>query len=221
MRRYLRQLGLGYVPERLRVRGRSFDRTRVRALVLRGDPRMLIAREMYLKTDLFLGVLIDCSGSMSSDNNIEKAKLFGTLLAEAARGNRGIDLRLWGFTDRTIYDCGNAARPAVHDLSPEDGNNDAAALWHAALAARASQRKARLLVMISDGSPTQCSVAALTALVQRLTRRMKIMCAQVAVRPLDDICFPHYVQLDEDSIDDSVKRFGTIVMKLVRQALSG
>jgi hypothetical protein len=219
MRRYLRQLGLGYLPQRLRVRGRSFDRTRARAVVLRGDPRMLIAREMFHKTDLFLGVLIDCSGSMSSDNNIEKAKLFGTLLAEAARGNQGIDLRLWGFTDRTIYDCGNAARPAVHDLSPEDGNNDAAALWHAALAARASKRRAKLLVMISDGSPTGCSVAALTALVQRLTRRMKLLCAQVAVRPLDDVCFPHHVLLEDDSSEESVKRFGTIVMKLVRQAL--
>jgi hypothetical protein len=221
MRRYLRQLGLGLEPQRLRVRGKSFDRTRARAVVLRGDPRMLVARELRMQTDLFLGVLIDCSGSMASGENIEKAKLFGTLLAEAARGNRGMDVRLWGFTDRTIYDCGNAGRPAVHDLSPEDGNNDAAALWHAALAARASRRKAKLLVMISDGSPTGCSVNALTALVRRLTRRMKILCAQVAVRPLDDISFPHYVLLEDDRVDESVKRFGAIMMKLVRQALRG
>jgi hypothetical protein len=221
MRCYLIQLGLGLVPRPQRLRGKSFDRTRARAVVLRGDPRMLIAREIQPCTDLFLGVLIDCSGSMSSGESIEKAKLFGTLLAEAARGNRGVDLRLWGFTDRTIYECGNAVRPAVHDLSPEDGNNDAAALAHAAQAARASRRKARLLVMISDGSPTGCSVAALTALVERLTRRQKFLCAQVAVRPLDDISFPHYVLLEDDQIDESVKRFGTIMMKLVRQALRG
>jgi hypothetical protein len=221
MRRYLRQLGLGLVPQRQRLRGKSFDRSQARAVVLRGDPRMLIARDLQMRTDLFLGVLIDCSGSMSSGDNIEKAKLFGTLLAEAARGNRGVDLRLWGFTDRTIYECGNAVRPAVHDLEPEDGNNDAAALWHAAQAARASQRRAKLLVMISDGSPTGCSVAALTALVERLTRRMKMLCAQVAVRPLDDISFPDYVLLEDDRIDESVKRFGAIMMKLVRQALRG
>lgn len=221
MRRYLRELGLGYEPQRMRVRGRSFDRSRARAVVLRRDPRMLIAREVRFTTDLFLGVLIDCSGSMSSDENLEKAKLFGTLLAEAAKGNRGIDLRLWGFTDRTIYECGNSLRPAVHDLSPEDGNNDAAALWHAAQAARASERKAKLLVMISDGSPTGCSVQALQALVQRLTRRMKMICAQVAVRPLDDVCFPHHVLLEEGNLDEAVKRFGVVIMKLVRQALSG
>ena len=109
----------------------------------------------------------------------------------------------------------------MHDLSPEDGNNDAAALWHAAQAARASQRKAKLLVMISDGSPTGCSVQALQALVERLTRRMKVICAQVAVRPLDDVCFPHHVLLEEGNVDEAVRRFGAVIMKLVRQALSG
>src|SRR5262249_39993480 len=155
------------------------------------------------------------------DDNIEKAKLFGTLLAESARGLPGVDVRLWGFTDRTIYDCGNALRPAVHDLEPEDGNNDAAALWHAALAARASRRRGKMLVMISDGSPTGCSVAALTALVRRLSTRMKILCAQVAVRPLEDVWFPHYVLLEEDQVDACVRKFGLVMIKLVRQALRG
>lgn len=221
MRRMMLQLGLGLVPRRMRIQGKSFDRTRTRAMVLKGDPRVLIGREVRYTTDLFLGVLIDCSGSMSVDENIEKAKLFGTLLAEAARGLRGVDLRLWGFTDRTIYDCGNALRPAVHDLEPEDGNNDAAALWHAALTARASRRRAKLLVMISDGSPTGCSVAALTALVRTLTTRMKMLCAQVAVRPLEDVCFPHYVLLEDEQVDECVRRFGMVMMKLVRQALRG
>lgn len=219
MRRVLLQLGLGLVPQKLRVQGKSFDRGRTRAMVLKRDPRVLIAREVRYTTDLFLGVLLDCSGSMSSNDNIEKAKLFGTLLAEAARGLRGVDLRLWGFTDRNIYECGTAHRPAVHDLEPDDGNNDAAALWHAATVARASRRRAKLLVMISDGSPTGCSVAALKALVQRLTARHKMLCAQVAVRPLEDVCFPHYVLLEDDQVDACVQRFGAVMVKLVRQAL--
>jgi HEAT repeats len=219
LRQYLKELGLNHRVERFRLRGKSFDRTRTRAVVLRGDPRMLIAREIHLYTDLFIGVLLDCSGSMSDSDNIEKAKLFGALLAEAVRGQQGIDLRLWGFTDRDIFDCGNAARPAIHDLKPDNGNNDAAALWHAAQAALRSRRRARMLVMISDGSPTGCSVAALQGLVQRLTRQRKILCAQVAVRKLDHICFPHYVLLDEDQLADSVRRFGVIISRLVRQAL--
>src|SRR5207344_398816 len=98
---------------------------------------------------------------------------FGSLLAEAARHNRGIDLRLFGFTDQVIYDAGSARRCAVHALQSSGGNNDAGALWHVAQVAMASPRKTKLLVMISDGLPTECTVAALTGLVRRLTYRLR------------------------------------------------
>jgi hypothetical protein len=221
MRRYLEELGLAYEAERFRIRGRALDRARIKAVVLHGDPRMLIARELRVRTDLFLGVVIDCSGSMASHNNIDKAKLFGALLAEAAKGFRGIDLRLFGFTDRAIYDAGTASRCAVHGLKALDGNNDAAALWHAAQQARASRRRAKLLVMISDGLPTECSVAALRGLVRRLGQRLGICCAQVAVQPLAEICFPHYVLLEEGDLDASVRRFGAVAARLVRTAIRG
>jgi Mg-chelatase subunit ChlD len=182
---------------------------------------MLISRALKQKTDLFIGVVIDCSGSMSYYESMEKAKRFGALLAEAARGNPGIDVRLFGFTDQVIYDAGNATRCAVHSLAAGGGNNDAAGLWHAAGVARSSRRRAKLLVMISDGEPTECSVASLKALVERLTRRWKICCAQVAVQPLTEICFPNYVLLEENNLDECVARFGAVMARLVRQALAG
>ncbi len=219
LKRFLKELGLGYRKERFRLRGRMLDRTRLRSVVLHGDPRMLIAREVQTFTDLFLGVLLDCSGSMSDSGNIEKAKLFGALLAETVRGNPDIDLRIWGFTDVCIYDCGNASRPAIHDLHPDNGNNDAAALLHAAQTALNSRRKARLLVMVSDGSPTGCSVNALRALVKRLNRQWHILCAQVAVREIAEICFPDYILLEENNLEQSVSRFGVVVSRLVRKAL--
>jgi hypothetical protein len=221
MRRYLCELGLALKEERLRVRGKSFDRTRIRALVTRGDPRMLIARSLQVRADLFLGVVIDCSGSMDYGGRIEKAKQFGTMLAEAAHGLRGVDVRLFGFTDSRIYDAGHAGRCAVHGLRAAGGNNDAAGLWHAAQAAHASRRRAKLLVMISDGLPTECSVAALRALVTRLTKKFKMCCAQVAVHRLTEVCFPHYVVLDDANPEVSVRRFGQVVARLVQRALRG
>jgi hypothetical protein len=221
MRRYLEELGLTRQPQRLRTQGRLIDRARLRAAVLHGDPRLLIARELRIKTDLFLGVIIDCSGSMQSGGNIEKAKLFGSLLAEAARGYRAIDLRLFGFTDKVIYDAGSAARCALHALRADGGNNDAAALWHVAQLARTSKRRAKLLVMISDGLPTECSAAALKALVGRLTRRWGMCCAQLAVQPLAEVCFPNYILLQEYDLDASVRRFGQVVGRLVKKAIQG
>jgi Mg-chelatase subunit ChlD len=221
MRTYLEGLGLSMIPERRRLTGRRFDTTRTLAVVLRSDPRMLVARRVQRTTDLFLGVLIDCSGSMQSHANIEKAKLFGSMLAEAARGLRGIDLALFGFTHDVIFDAGDASRCAVHGLEASGGNNDAGALWYAANAAKASRRRAKLLVMISDGLPTECSVEALRSLVSRLHNRERIACAQVAVQPLTEVCFPHYVVLSEADEDAAVRRFGSIVASLVQKTLAG
>lgn len=148
-------------PERRRLRGRRVDRLSIQNLVLKGDPRVLIAREPQWNTDLFIGVMIDCSGWMEFSDNIEKAKFFAVLLAEACRGLRTVDLRMFGFTDSVIYDCGSAGNPAVGSLRTSGGNNDAAALWHAAQIASRSRRRGKLLVMISDGLPTECSAEAL------------------------------------------------------------
>ena len=74
--------------------------------------------------------------------------------------------------------------------------------------------------MISDGLPTQCSAVALRALAEQLTRRRGILCAQVAVRPLSEVCFPHYVEIKTgDPLDVAVRRFGEIVVGLTKRAL--
>ncbi|UJR82599.1 vWA domain-containing protein [Sandaracinus amylolyticus] len=218
MRRHLEELGLRWEPQRMRLQGRRLDVARLRALVTRGDPRVLIARELRHRTDLFLGVLIDCSGSMNG-TSMERAHAFGVLLAEAARDLRGVDLRAFGFTDRCVYDAGDARRSAITSLRATDGNNDAAALDYVGQVAARSTRRAKLIVMISDGLPTECSVEALRTCVRRTSRR-GIACAQVAVRPLEEVCFPHYVVIEGGELDGAVARFGEVITKLVRQVMS-
>lgn len=219
MRSYFERMGLRYEPQGARVRGRAVDRSRIESLVVRGDPRVLMMREPRLRTDLFLGIVVDCSGSMAIGPSMTKARLFATLLAEAAAGLAGVDVRVFGFTDTAIYDAGDATRCAAHAMEADGGNNDAAGLWHAAQVAMASRRKARLLVMISDGLPTECSVASLRELVGNLTRRSRICCAQVAVRPLTEKCFDHYVEVLETDLDRSVREFAGIIARLVFRTL--
>jgi hypothetical protein len=219
LRDVMRRLGLAMLPQRARLRGRSFDRTRARAVVLRRDPRMLVAREVTIDSDLFIGIVVDCSGSMQVGTSMNKAHRFGVLIAEAVRSLPGVDARFFGFTDRVIYDAGDARSCAVTSLKAGGGNNDAAALYHVAKIAAASRRRAKLLVMISDGLPTECSVAALRNLVDDLTRRRGMCCAQVAVRPLAEICFPHHIVLDQDDIEASTRRFGEVVSRLVGRAI--
>jgi hypothetical protein len=220
MRRYLEELGLRLVAQRMRLSGFRVDRARLKPLVLRGDPRALVARTREVKSDLFLGIVVDCSGSMSARDNMERARLFAALLAEAARGLPGVDFRAFGFTDRVIYDAGDGARCAAHALEAGGGNNDAAGLFHVANVAKASKRKAKLLVMISDGLPTECTVAALRELVNTLGAKERMVCAQAAVQPLAEVCFPNYVVLADPSIEITVNKFGKVVARLVQRALS-
>ncbi|MBV8758569.1 MAG: hypothetical protein JO257_14885, partial [Deltaproteobacteria bacterium] len=219
LRSFLDELGLRWLPARARTTGRALDKTRLRALVTRGDPRILIARTPVRRTDLFLGVLVDCSGSMSAGDNLERARRFAILVAEAVRPLPGVHARFFGFTDSVIYDAGNQHDCDVVALTSDGGNNDAAALYHAANVALAAPQRAKILVMISDGLPTECSVAALRNLVTELSHRRGIVCAQVAVRKLEEVCFPHYVVLDDHELDVAVARFGRMIGDLCSRIL--
>ncbi|HKO58439.1 MAG TPA: hypothetical protein VJ276_21420 [Thermoanaerobaculia bacterium] len=219
LRRFFETLGLSRITLRRRTAGSAVDRSALQRAIIGGDPRLLMARRTVRRADLFLGVVIDCSGSMSRAGSMERAHLFSALIAEAARGLDGIDARFFGFTDEVIYDAGTAAQCAVAKLAPEGGNNDAAALWYVSRVAMASRRSARLLVMISDGSPTECSVESLRALVRKLMAA-GIACAQVAVQPIEEVCFPDYVLVDDADLSDAVGRFGRVVARLVRKTVS-
>jgi hypothetical protein len=219
LRSFLDELGLRWEPQRARTSGRALDRTRLRSLVTRGDPKILIARRPIRRTDLFLGVVIDCSDSMSAGDNIDRARRFAILVAEAVRPLPGVHARFFGFTDSVIYDAGDAHDCHVVALETDGGNNDAAALFHAANVALNAPQRAKVLVMISDGLPTECSVEALRNLVTELTKRRGIVCAQIALRKLEEVCFPHYVVLDDHELDIAVAKFGRMIGDLARRVL--
>ncbi|MFO0940810.1 MAG: hypothetical protein U0930_08580 [Pirellulales bacterium] len=217
--RFLSDLGFRHKPQRRRLTGYRLDRQSLVQAMVRKDPRVMISRVREVQNDLFVGIAIDCSGSMSYSDNIELAKRFGALLAAAIASCDSIDLRIIGFTDSLIFDAGNAQRPAISSLYAGGGNNDAAALWHLAQLALESRRRSKLLVMISDGLPTECSVVALRSLVDRLTKKLGMCCAQIAVEPLEEICFPHYVLVKEADERAAIRKFGQTVAKLIRTTL--
>ena len=180
----------------------------------------MIARQREFRNDLFVGVAIDCSGSMVHADNMELAKRFGALLCEAIRDVDGIDLNVVGFTDDSILDAGGKQRSSIFALQAGGGNNDAAALWHIAQKALASRRRAKLRVMISDGLPTECSVESLRTLVAKLTHSYGIHCAQLAVEDLEEVCFPNYVLVKSKTEEGAIRKFGTTIANLIRQAVS-
>jgi Mg-chelatase subunit ChlD len=212
------ELGTKIVVEHRRMSGRSLDRQGLGNAVVKLDPRLLVRRTPTPAADLFVGIVVDCSGSMAGQGSMDKARVFATSLAEAARGHKGVDIRVFGFTDQIIYDAGDANHCAAHALNAGGGNNDSAGLWHAAVVAKRSRRKRKLLVMVSDGLPTECSASSLRALASRL-ERTGTLTAQVAVRPLSERCFKHYIEILDDDVDGAARRFARVVSKLVRKTV--
>jgi hypothetical protein len=47
-----------------------------------------------------------------------------------------------------------------------------------------------------------------------------MVCAQVAVRPLEEVMFPHYLVLDDAQLDVAVVRFGRMIGQLAGRVLA-
>ncbi|TNE43278.1 MAG: VWA domain-containing protein [Deltaproteobacteria bacterium] len=213
MRSYFERLGQRTIDEYAMRRGHRIDMQMARKSSLTRSPNLLVHTTDEIHANLYLGVLIDRSGSMDGEK-LERAKRFGALVTESARGLRGISGHINAFDDDTFIYLGDFQRNGVAQLDSGGANNDAAALERAAELALSSRKKNRLLVMISDGSPTECSVESLKQLVEKLKRDYGIVCAQVAVESLPEIAFPHYIDLSEYNVEEAVTRFGSMLMKL-------
>jgi hypothetical protein len=213
LRSYLEQLGMSHLDEHGARRGRRIDLGRVLPSLLASRPDFLVFRHDQVSPDAYLGLLIDCSGSMRGDE-LERAKAFGALLVESARGIRGIEGHVAAFTDDTFYFLGDLQRNALASLVADGGTNDAGGLERLAQLALRSSKRRRLLIEISDGSPETCTFASLQELVARLTREFDIRCALVGVRNIEKVAFPHYLDLTACSTEEAVTRFGRLIMQL-------
>jgi hypothetical protein len=148
---------------------------------------------------------------------MDKALSFATLLLEAARGLKGIETRALGFEDKVLWDGGTAEQPRVAGFQPGAGNNDAAGLLAMAQQAVRSKKKHHLLVMISDGFPTDCSLDSLTGLVKVLDRKYAIKSVQVAVAEMesDRVAFPDFTDLSLYEIPLAVRFFGRMLQRVL------
>jgi cobalamin biosynthesis protein CobT len=215
LRSYLEQLGKKTVEDFAYRQGRRIDVAQARKAAIIGTPDLMIYSQEEVFPDLYLGVLIDRSGSMEGEK-LKLAKSFGVLLVESARGLRGIEGHVNAFDDRTFFFLGDLQRNDVASITASGGNNDAGALARAAELAMRSRKRNKLIIMISDGSPTACSVESLKHLVEKLTREMGIVCAQAAVEEIAEVAFPHYINLGKYTMDEAVARFGKLIIQLTR-----
>jgi hypothetical protein len=222
MRRFLLTLGEREIEEFGKRQGQRIDPARIRKMAAVNDSQVMIGPETAQAPDLFLGVCIDCSGSMVFEDRMDKAISFATLLMEAAKGLDGLECRGLGFEDDVLWELGQAGSARMAGLKPGGGNNDAAGLLAMAKHALLSNHRHRLLIMISDGFPTECTHDALANLVQHLDKVYGIKSVQVAVAEMesDRVAFPDFTDLTQHQIPVAVKLFGRMVQRVLMRQYS-
>jgi hypothetical protein len=150
----------------------GFDLTDEADLALVGETSVFITDDMKPKASVHFEVALDCSGSMASPTKSLKpgekfllGKFFALVLEQACMDMPGVSAKFWGFTHDQIYDCGSAGEGRSSGLVCGGGNNDAAMLWHMGQSAAASGKDIKVLLMLSDGQPSDCSWLSLHNLV--------------------------------------------------------
>jgi hypothetical protein len=90
LRAYLTQLGKQTVEEFGSRRGTRLNVLQARKVPSTPSPNLLVFAREEMQPDAYIGVVIDRSESMRGER-IERAKAFGALVAESAKGLRGIE----------------------------------------------------------------------------------------------------------------------------------
>ncbi|MCD6346775.1 MAG: VWA domain-containing protein, partial [Bacteroidales bacterium] len=217
LRSFFENLSRSEQDEYASRRGKRLDHARMKkALVAPGLNILVSSTQHNIKSDAYIGILIDKSSSMHGEK-LTLAKSFAALLVESIGAIHGIEGHVNAFDDDTFYTLGTLKHCTVAGLHADGGNNDAGALLKAAGLAMASGKRNKLLVMISDGSPTGCTEKALTNLVQQLERANDIKCVQVAVDKIDTASFRDFVDLSNLNFHNSIARFGEIIARITAE----
>ncbi|MBS1996922.1 MAG: hypothetical protein JSS86_11450 [Cyanobacteria bacterium SZAS LIN-2] len=150
----------------------GFDLIEEAELALVGESAIFVDDDSTPKASVHLEIALDCSGSMASPTVSLKpgekfllGKFFALVLEQAVINLPGVSAHFWGFTDHSIFDCGVPGEGRVSGLQCGGGNNDSAMLWHMGQSAAASGKDVKILLMLSDGQPSECSWLSLHNLV--------------------------------------------------------
>ncbi len=184
-------------------------------LALLGETALCVDEETENRRSINAQLLVDCSQSvydatakLKRGEKHVRAKKFALVVERAFFGKRAASSRSWGFTDTVIYDCGANGQARASGLKISGGNNDAAALQHASAVAGGSNATVKVLVLISDDQPADCSWGALNDLGLKLMGQGFIV-VQVLVDKTDKPALPwHVIDLHDHTLEEAAVAFG-------------
>jgi hypothetical protein len=205
----------------------GFDLIEEAELALVGESSIFINDDTEPRASVHFEVALDCSTSMTSATQSLKpgekfilGKFFALVLEQAVLNLPGVSARFWGFTDSTIFDCGVPGEGRITGLTIGGGNNDAAMLWHMGQSAAASGKDIKILLMLSDGQPSDCSWLSLRNLVLKFEQEGMIPWNFA----LDVIQIPAFERFFTDLVgqsrEEAIVTMGTILAAIAEEGIS-
>ena len=165
-------------------------------------------------SQVHISVLIDTSASMNTDQRIGRAKALATLLAACFEECLNLESLFVGY-NQSIYRCGTHWDHAVNSLAPKGKTNEAAALDYVQKEVGMLSRPMRIVIVLSDGLPTSCSVASVRHLVQQMEKRGEYRFLYGALSDEPHPAYKNRVSLKGEMDRQKIIAFGSALYRLL------
>ena len=158
--------------------GKSMMNSAVKNFIIYGEPQIfrnfkVEDKEEY--SDVHISILLDTSASMQTDERMKHAQILGALFAECLTDCPGISTDFYAY-NQNLYLCGDHENYSIAQLEPSGKTNEAAALHHIQKDLEAIARPIKILIVVTDGLPTACSVEAVKWQVAEMEHQGHIQC---------------------------------------------
>lgn len=158
--------------------GKSMMNSAVKNFIIYGEPqifRNFKAEDKEEYSDVHISILLDTSASMQTDDRMLHAKTLVSLFAECFTECPGISTDFYAY-NQNLYLCGDHENYSIAQLEPSGKTNEAAALHHIQKDLEAIARPIKILIVVTDGLPTACSVEAVKWQVAEMEHQGHIQC---------------------------------------------
>jgi hypothetical protein len=146
---------------------------------------------------------------------LERAKQVAALLAECLQDCPQVASVFLGF-NQNVYLCGGHEEHAVASLEPAGKTNEAAALDYLRRHYLDVPRRRKIVVVLSDGLPTLCSVQAVCGVVRALEKDLGARCLHGALSAENHPAYRRRADLAGELDGNRLRAFGRSIAALLR-----
>jgi hypothetical protein len=183
-----------------------------------GDPRLfadLRQTNIEQHKEVLVCVLIDTSASMKTDSRLERARRVAALLGQCLEDCPGVQSVFLGY-NQNLYLCGDHEEHSLSSLEPAGKTNESAALDYLRQHHLDVPRRRKVVIVLSDGLPTACSVESVCVLIRSLEHDLGVRCLHAALSTQEHPAYRRRVELTQEINPGLLRTLGRALAALLR-----